>query len=502
MNLKNLSIRKKLILSNFLMIFIPILIIIAIMGSILIGFLALSGNISRAGLLTDTNGTISNYQLQLVFDSMSKEIANKSNITGSHDLLELYSGLEKNGAKIVIYDDSATYYLTKGATAQELHAEANQITKSNNTEALFYRGQSKLVYQTTLKKKDGNLITILVTSTSLNYNDKTQNFMDTVERYVKLGVFTVGSLAIIIIILTGVALAGALSKRMIAPLNKLRQAANEIRDGNLDCEIDYSAHDELGQVCEDFDNMRLKLKASVELQKKYDDSRKELIAGISHDLSTPITTIKGYVSGLIDGIANTPEKEKRYLRTIYDTACDMNSLVDSLFLFSKLDLEKVPFHFEVVNLSDYFDDYSFNIHDQLKELNMQLFFINHTCGKASVKIDQIQFGRVLSNLIDNSIKYKKEGHGKIEITLEDLQDDVRIQFSDNGKGIHSDEADKIFDSFYRADPARSSLIKGNGLGLAITKQIIEHMGGHISAKGSLNIGLTLTITLPKSVEEI
>lgn len=311
------------------------------MGSILVGFLALSGNISHSGILTDTNGTISNYQLQLVFDSMSKEMAKKSNAAENRDLLELCSGLEKSGAQIAIYQDYTTDYLTKGTTIQKLREEAKQITKSTDTEALFYRGQSGLVYQTVLKNKGGVSTTLLVVSKSLNENNNTPNFMSTVERYVKLGVFSIGSLSIIIIVVTGIVLAEILSKRILIPLNKLRQAANEIRNGNLECQIDYSSQDELGQVCEDFDHMRQDLKASVELQKKYDDSRKELISGISHDLSTPLTTIKGYVSGLIDGIANTPEKEKHYLQTIYDTASDMNGLVDSLFLFSKLDLELI-----------------------------------------------------------------------------------------------------------------------------------------------------------------
>ncbi len=467
----------------------------------MVGFLVLSGNINRAGILINTNGTISNYQLQLVFDSMSKEMGKESNSGGDRDLLDLCFGLEKSGAQVAIYQNSSIVYLTKGTTIQEMRNEANQITKSNDTEALFYRGQSGLVYKTTLNNIDGNSTTTLVVSKSLNENSNTPNFMSTVERYVKLGVLSVGSLAIIIIVITGIALAETLSKRIMIPLNKLRKAANEIRYGNLDCQIDYSSQDELGQVCEDFNYMRLDLKASVELQKKYDDTRKELIAGISHDLSTPLTTIKGYVSGLIDGIANTPEKEKRYLQTIYDTANDMNGLVESLFLFSKLDLEKIPFHFEQVDLGNYFDDYCSNIREQLMEHGMQLFFLNHTVGKTLVKIDRTQFGRVLSNLIDNSVKYKKEGQGRIEITLEERQGEIQIQFSDDGKGIRDDEADKIFESFYRADLSRSSSVKGNGLGLAITKQIVEHMGGHISSKRSPHDGLTITIILPKATEE-
>lgn len=501
MKLRDLSIRKKLVLSNMMMIAIPVLIVIAIMGSIIVSFFVFTGSRSRAGLLTTTNGTVSNYQLQLVFDSMCKEISHNNSLADNRELLDSCAELEKEGAQVLIYNNSNIHYLTSGVTTNRLRETAHQIAGISSSQTLFYRGQNGLVYQTTVKAKDGKPLTILVTSEKLNYRGGEQNFLGTAERYVKLGVVAVGGLAIIIIILTGILLAEMLSKRIVTPLNKLRKATNEIKNGNLDNRIDFTSQDELGQVCADFDTMRLKLKESVQLQKRYEEDRKELIAGISHDLSTPLTSIKGYVSGLMDGIANTPEKQEHYLRTIYDTACNMDKLVDSLFLFSKLDLGRIQFNVEAVDLSSYFEDYCSEMQSQLNQLDMQLSFSNHCSRKAEVEIDRVQFNRVLSNLIDNSVKYKKDGLGKIEITIEERQKDICIQFTDDGQGVSDDEADKIFDSFYRTDPARSTAVKGNGLGLAITKQIVERMGGCICAKGHLNSGLTINITLPKSDEE-
>ena len=142
-------------------------------------------------------------------------------------------------------------------------------------------------------------------------------------------------------ILTGLVLAGKLYKTMIHPIKSIQKGAREIRDGVLDHPVEVYSKDELGEVCGDFEEMRVRLKESVELQQRYESSRKELIAGISHDLSTPLTSIKGYAGGILDGVANTPEKQKHYLCTIYDTACDMEGLVDNLFLFSKLDMGKM-----------------------------------------------------------------------------------------------------------------------------------------------------------------
>lgn len=500
MKLCDLSIRKKLIVFNMLMILIPVLMVLIMMGGVVLSFFALTGTFGHEALLTPASGTISNYQLQLFFDSMCKEISNDNGLKNNHDLLDSCTALEKAGAQVLIYDDSTNYYLTNGTAADGLHTLAQQIAGAGDSQTFFYRGENGLVYQTTVKNTDQKPVKLLVVSKKLISYTGEPNFLGTAEWYVKLGVSIAGGLAIIIIVLTGILLAEILSKKIIVPINKLRTAANEIRNGNLDEPIDFTSRDELGQVCKDFDSMRLRLKESLEVQKKYEEGRKELIAGISHDLSTPLTSIKGYVSGLIDGIANTPEKQKHYLRTIYDTACNMDALVDNLFLFSKLDLGRIEFHMETVELGGYFEDYCSEMQNRLSQQNMQLSFSNQCSSKAYVEIDRMQFHRVLSNLLDNSVKYKKDGPGKIEITIEDNQKEICIRFADNGRGISESETAKIFDSFYRTDPARSAAVKGNGLGLSIVKQIVEQMNGHIRASGHLNNGLTISIALPKSVK--
>ena len=177
--------------------------------------------------------------------------------------------------------------------------------------------------------------------------------------------------------------------------------------------------------------------------KAYEQGRKELIAGISHDLSTPLTSIKGYVSGLLDGIANTPEKQEHYLKTIYHTACDMEHLVDSLFLFSKLDLGKVPFHWEIVSVVDYFTDYMEETKPRLLEKDMKLSLEIHTNSPCYVRMDRLQFGRVVSNLVDNSVKYKRVGLGILKITIQEERETVQIIVKDNGIGVSPNECEKI-----------------------------------------------------------
>ena len=143
------------------------------------------------------------------------------------------------------------------------------------------------------------------------------------------------------------------SRSIIRPLRALKRAAEEIKEGNLDFEIVPHSDDEIGELSTAFEEMRRKLKKSVEVQLQYEENRKELISNISHDLKTPVTAIKGYVEGIMDGVSNSPDKLDQYIRTIYNKAADMDRLIDELFLFSKLDLGKVPFQFEKVDLGQY-----------------------------------------------------------------------------------------------------------------------------------------------------
>ena len=140
------------------------------------------------------------------------------------------------------------------------------------------------------------------------------------------------------------------------PLEKLQRAARNIKEGKLDFEIKAEANDEIGQLCQDFEEMRLRLKAQAEEKVAFDRENKELISNISHDLKTPITAIKGYVEGIMEGVADTPEKMDRYIRTIYNKANEMNLLINELTLYSKIDTNRIPYNFTSNSAKGYFAD--------------------------------------------------------------------------------------------------------------------------------------------------
>jgi signal transduction histidine kinase len=163
------------------------------------------------------------------------------------------------------------------------------------------------------------------------------------------------TLLVILVVINGI-LTYFVSRSIIRPLRALKLAAGEIKEGNLSFQVRPESRDEIGQLAIAFEEMRIKLKESVDMQLQYEENRKNLISNISHDLKTPVTAIKGYVEGIMDGVTDSPEKMDRYLKTIHNKTVQMDRMIDELFLFSKLDLKRLPFHFEEVELSSFLLD--------------------------------------------------------------------------------------------------------------------------------------------------
>lgn len=312
------------------------------------------------------------------------------------------------------------------------------------------------------------------------------------------------------LILTNGLLTYLVSRSIIKPLNQLKTAAEQIKEGNLDFQLTVAAKDEIGQVSMTFEEMRRKLKESIELQLQYEENRKELISNISHDLQSPIATIKGYVEGIRDGVADTPEKMQKYIETIYSKAGDLDRLIDELFLFSKLDLKKSPFQFEKIEVRRYLQDLLEEIQFDLNKRGVSLHYQSNLHEPVYAVADREKLKRVIMNVIDNSLKYMNKTDKRLEVELrqggtgDDPETDsetVQIRISDNGPGIEAAALPHIFDRFYRGDPSRNPSQPGSGLGLAIAKRIIEEHGGRIWAESRLGEGATIWIALPQSKDK-
>jgi signal transduction histidine kinase len=232
-------------------------------------------------------------------------------------------------------------------------------------------------------------------------------------------------------------------------------------------------------------------------QLQYEDNRKALLANISHDLKTPITAISNCIEGLKDGIADTPEKQHKYYDMIQKKAFDMNRLIEELFLFSKLDLRKMPFHIEPVELSSYINEFVEELRHDPHLQDIRMAVKNEGNKPLFVMADREKLRRVLSNIVDNSVKHMDKKDKTIEIELMDGSDEVTVKIRDNGSGIDAASLPRIFERFYREDRSRNADTGGSGLGLAIVEQIIAEHGGRVWAESVASEGLSLYFTLTK-----
>lgn len=303
---------------------------------------------------------------------------------------------------------------------------------------------------------------------------------------------------ILLFVLINIMLSTLVSRSILRPVRLLSEAAENIRVGNLNFRIQSKGRDELGKLVNSFDSMREQLKESLELRDKYEQNRKEMIANISHDLKTPITSIIGYVEGIQDGVAKSIQKQKEYLATIHSKALYVNRLIEELSLYSKLDVKKLPFHFEAVDISAFILDYLNEINDELSEKDIRVRFDSKN-SHVNVWMDRDKMIRVLENIIFNSVKYMNKGFGEITISIVEQEKMVKVSIRDNGPGVSEEEIAKIFNRFYRTDPSRSTA--GSGLGLAIAAQIIKAHSGEIWAENLASGGLCVNFTLNKMKDE-
>lgn len=310
------------------------------------------------------------------------------------------------------------------------------------------------------------------------------------------------TIIVVVLILVGTSLIMSLwiYQGVVTPLNQLKKATQNIKEGNLDFTVEASGAKEVRDLCEDFEEMRKRLKENAEEKLAFDSDNKELISNISHDLKTPITAVKGYVEGIMDGVTDTPEKMDKYIRTIYNKANEMDRLINELTFYSKIDTNRIPYTFSKIHVSDYFEDCVEELSLELESQGIELAYFNYLEEDTVIIADAEQLKRVVNNIISNSIKYMNKPRGIINIRLKDVGDFIQVEIEDNGKGIAQKDLTKIFDRFYRTDASRNSTKGGSGIGLSIVKKVLEDHGGKVWATSKEGVGTVMCFVLRKYQE--
>ena len=306
--------------------------------------------------------------------------------------------------------------------------------------------------------------------------------------------------ATIILVFTALSVGLWIYRSIAVPLVKLKKATKNIKEGNLDFVLEVEGNDEFSQLCQDFEEMRKRLKESTEEKILMDKENKELISNISHDLKTPITAVKGYVEGIMDGVADTPEKMDRYVRTIYNKTNEMDHLINELTFYSKIDTNRIPYTFSKLNVEDYFSDCAEELGLEMETRGIELVYANYVEKGVQVIADGEQIRRVIHNIVSNAIKYMEKPRGIIQLRVKDVGDFIQIEIEDNGKGIGPKDLPYIFDRFYRTDVSRNSSKGGSGIGLSIVKKIVEEHGGKIWATSEEGVGTTMYFVIRKYQE--
>lgn len=286
--------------------------------------------------------------------------------------------------------------------------------------------------------------------------------------------------------------------KILKPLSHLQKGVEEVASGNYGYAIDEEVPSSISGLFHSFNKMSYQLKEGQIIKEKYEQNRNELIAGISHDLKTPITSIMGYVEGINEGVANTEEKMNTYMDIIYNNAKYTNQLIDDLFLFSKLDINQMRYKFTAVDVKDYFGDIFVEKKIDLEEQGHQVTYSIDVPEKMTIAIDPKMIYRVAANIIGNAVKYNDKEHLELTINLEQMAHEpngIHISIRDNGAGIEQEQLKQIFDVFYRGDVSRNKDIGGSGLGLSISRQLVEAHGGQIWAESQIGEGTTFHVTL-------
>lgn len=292
-----------------------------------------------------------------------------------------------------------------------------------------------------------------------------------------------------------------MEKRIMKPIEKLKDGVEQIARGNYDVKIDNDIYNEIGMLIYDFNKMAESLKNSEKMKQEYEENRKALIANISHDLKTPITSINGYIEALVDGVVTSPDKVNNYLNIIHNNTIYINNLIDDLFLFSKLDMQKLDFNFKIVRIKPFMRDLMEEFDFILKEKNIEFKFEDNLFEELDVNIDGKRIYQVIRNVIGNAIKYGRQENAIIEVELSNNNEAIKIEIRDNGPGIPEDKLSNIFNRFYRIDTERTKDFMSTGLGLAIAKEMVEAHGGKIYAASIMGKGSTFTIELPINNKE-
>lgn len=401
-------------------------------------------------------------------------------------LEKINDDLASKSSYIIVRKNNSIYYAGNNSAAEKIFNQLPEYGSdiSDSKHGYFYNDIRKLVKQLDFEFQDGSEGSFFIVTKVSSLISRTM-LVDMVLAFV------------LVLVLTSILLTKWMQNGVFKPIDQLNEAMQNIAEGNLEYRLESNGKGEIGELYRNYEDMRLRLKESTDEKFEHEKQNRELISNISHDLKTPITAVKGYVEGIMDGVADTPEKMDKYIKTIYNKANDMDRLINELTLYSGIDNNRIPYNFHRINVAEYFADCVEDIGLDLESKNIKLNYDDLVSPETQIIADPEQLKRVINNIIGNSVKYMDKKDGVIDIRILDEVDSIRVEIEDNGKGIAAKDLPNIFERFYRTDASRNSSQGGSGIGLSIVKKIIEDHGGYIWATSKEQEGTCMHFVIRK-----
>lgn len=486
--------RTKLIITFLTIILLPLLLSVIAFGAI--GAVIVHNTDMSYGIETTDYSTMSDTLASFsditddLYEKLNEEADADARVLENHEYLErINAEAFQRSSYIIVRKGSEVYYTGNEVASQKIFDKLPDygFESRDTNSGFYYNDMQKLVKQIDFRFSDGAEGSLFIV-TKVN---------SVISKPFLIYLFTA---ILVILVVTSLILTQWIYTSVLAPVNRLNVAMQQIAEGNLEYMLTSDDTSEIGELYRNYEDMRLRLKESAEEKIQNERQNRELISNISHDLKTPITAIKGYVEGIMDGVADTPEKMDRYIKTVYTKANDMNRLINELTYYSGIDSNRIPYNFHRINLAEFFLDCVEDVGLDLESKNIELNYSNLVDPATRIIADPEQLKKVINNIIGNSIKYMDKPRGIINIRILDEVDSVRVEIEDNGKGIEAKNLGNIFERFYRTDASRNSAMGGSGIGLSIVKKIIEDHGGYIWATSREGEGTCLHFVIRKYKE--
>jgi signal transduction histidine kinase len=288
-----------------------------------------------------------------------------------------------------------------------------------------------------------------------------------------------------------------LLKLLLKRLSRLELLTHQVASGDLSARISNPGDDELGRLGKSFNQMAETLEHSSKKVEEAETQRRHLLADISHELATPLTSIRGYSETMLDDqIPIDPDESKEYLNYIYKESVRMGHLIQDLLELARIEAGHRTLDYEPLDWANLCHNTTIRMMTQFRKARLKLEFEGME-RTAMIRGDGIRLEQVLDNLLINALRYVPAGCRVLVLFKQSptQQDFWQLEVQDNGRGIPEHDLPHIFDRFYRSQATRTG--KGSGLGLAIVKELVNRHGGSISASRNKDGGATFCIQIPK-----